>query len=179
MLILTSVLGFLAVITDIISAAQKSRIKLLTIASVSNLFTSFQYILLGAISGAITTGIGLFRNIILSNKDKLSTNIIMYVLMLIYSVIGLLAYDGLVSLIPTVASIIYVYVLWQSDINSIKKGNIIVYSLWFVYDLLIGAYVACIANVVVIILAIKDLIKENKEEKIKNKKQNKLETKLA
>ena len=170
MLILTSILGFLAVITDIISAAQKNRIKLLTIASFSNLLTSFEYVLLGAISGAITTGLGLFRNIILSNKEKLSTNIIMYVLMAIYSLIGILMYDGIISLIPTIASVIYVNVLWQTNMTFIKKGNVVVYALWFLYDFLVGAYVACVANVIIVLLAIKDLVIE--KNKVKNSKLN-------
>ena len=134
-----------------------------------------QYIFLGAYSGAFTNVVGLLRTIIFSQKNKnkfFSTKIPLFGIIILYVIINIFTYDGISSLFPAIASIIYAIVLWQDDPKNIRIGSAIMLLMWFIYNLVVKAYVGALIEGILFMSALIAIIKLdiiNKTNKVNNK----------
>lgn len=169
--ITAQIMGGFGALSMMMSCWQKSRKNIFIFLLFDNIFYFLQYIFLGAYSGAFTNLICLFRTIIFSKKNNnklFSTNVPLFVVVIIYVVINIFTYDGISSLYPAVASIIYAVVLWQDDPKKIRFGSAIMLLLWFVYNLVVNAYVGALIELVLLLSTLiaiikMDIINKNKE----------------
>lgn len=173
MFIVAQILGGFGALSMILSSWQKSRKRIFAFLLFDNIFYFLQYIALQAYAGAFTNVIGLLRTILFSKKGKtkfLSTKYPLIIVLLLYVLINFLTYDGITSLFPAIASIIYAIVLWQDDPKNIRIGTSFMLAMWFVYNLVVKAYVGAgtefilfLSSVIAIIKI--DFINKKKEEK--------------
>lgn len=136
--------------------------QLLLFGVFESLLYGIQYILLGAYTGAIINFIGSARSgsYMLKNKNKvLSMYLLPVIFCFIYIMNGIFTWDGWLSLLPTIASIIYCLAIWQDNVKVIRKISLIFQILWLIYALAVGAYVAVITEIVLIISTIIAIIK--------------------
>ena len=169
--IIAQIMGAFGALSMMMSCWQKSRKNIFIFLVFDNVFYFLQYIFLGAYSGAFTNLVGLFRTVVFSQKNKnklFSTNIPLFGIIIIYAVINIFTYNGITSLYPAIASIIYAIVLWQDDPKKIRFGSAIMLFLWFVYNLMVNAYVGAVIELVLflstLIAIIKiDIIRKDKE----------------
>lgn len=150
MLILAQLCGLFGGVSNILSSWQNERKKMLMLLLIDNICYFSQYILLGALSGACISLINFFRTLLFINKKRL-TNIVLVVFMIIYLIIGILTFDGIYTLIPTIISIFYVNVLWLDDEKLIRKGSVIMLLSWCIYNLSVNAYVSAIIEFVLML----------------------------
>ena len=105
----------------------------------------------------------------------LKTNYPLFIIIFLYVIINIFTYDGISSLFPAIASIIYAFVLWQDEPKKIRFGSSIMLAMWFVYNLFVKAYVGAIVELVLFISSVIAIIKidfkdKNKELKDKEEK---------
>ena len=146
----------------LLSNWQKTRNKVLTFLIFDSLFYFIQYILLGALSGAFTNTVGMLRTIMFKYKDKykiLQSNITLIIILTIYILIGVLTYNGITSIFPVVASILYSIVLWQDDVKKIRLGTAAMILSWLIYNLTVGAYLSAIVEAVLLLSSITAIVK--------------------
>ena len=168
--IFAQIFGILGAISMLISNWQKTRNKMLSFLILDSICYFMQYILLGALSGAFTNIVGLIRTLIFKYKNKykiLNNNITLILILLIYLLVGILSYDGLISMLPVVASIIYTSVLWQNNITIIRIGTFIMILACFIYNIAVKAYMGALVEGVLLISSILaiinlDILKKNK-----------------
>ena len=104
--------------------------------------------------------VGFIRTILFKNKEKFSNNkIILLSVIFLYLIINIFTYDGVSSLIPAFASIIYALALWQNDTSKIRIGTSIMLFMWFVYNLIVGAYVTACSELILFISSLIAIIK--------------------
>ena len=181
--VIAQIMGVFGALSMMISSWQKSRKKIFAFLVFDNVFYFLQYIFLQAYSGAFTNVVGLFRTILFSKKGSnkfLTTNYPLILIIVLYVVINIFTYDGLSSLFPAIASIIYAVVLWQDEPKKIRFGSSLMLLMWFVYNLFVKAYVGAVTEFVLFassVMAIinidilgrkKELKEENKSEVKKN-----------
>lgn len=72
---------------------------------------------------------------------------------------GVVTYNGMISILPSIATIIYTIVLWQDKPTKIRVGSVIMFSMWFIYNLAVGAYISSIVEAISLISAIASIVK--------------------
>lgn len=156
----------------LLSSWQKTKNKVLALLILDSFCYFMQYLLLGAFSGAFTNIVGLIRILIFKYKSKyifFQNKILLYIIIAIYLIIGMLTYNGLVSTLPTLGAIIYTSVLWQEDIKLIRIGTVIMILAYFIYNILVSAYIGAIAEGILLISSILSIIKLDVLDKNKEK----------
>ena len=160
--IIAQVFGMFSALSMMLSNWQSTKKKMLLCLLFDSIFCIIQYILLGAFTGACSNIISLIRVIIFSKKDTnkyLNNKSVLYAIILLYIIMGIITYDGVISILPSIATIIYTIVLWQDNPTKIRFGSSIMFLMWFVYNLAVGAYISSIVEVISLISAIASIIK--------------------
>lgn len=155
-------LGFLGLISWLYSVLQKDHFKILKFQNLANMFYMIQYTLLGAYPASCMNLISMLRGIVFFNDEKNNRKTSLNILILFFIVIvlaGLLAFQNIYSLIPIIITLLYSYSLWQKNLTIFRVIFVLAASGWFVYNLLVGAYVTLIGNIFEFTFGIVSIIK--------------------
>ena len=131
-----SILAFLALV---ISICIKERKKSLCVQSLNCLFEAVYDFIISAYTGAVLSIINFIRTFIFINKNKINKRIYFFILIFFEGIIVIncvLTWNGLISLLPTIGSIIRTYCLWQSDMRLVRISGIttgIFYGTYYIF----------------------------------------------
>lgn len=131
-----SILAFVAVISSICINDRK---KSLCVQSLNCLFEAIYDFIISAFTGAVLSIINFIRTFLFINKDKFSKKI--YILILVTFELLILTncaftWAGIISLLPTIGSMIRAYCLWQSNMKYVRISGIttgILYGSYYIY----------------------------------------------
>ena len=165
--ILAQVFALLSSTCLLISFWQKKRNKILFFQILDSTFDVLQYLLLGAYTGGAISLLGATRAYCFS---KTTNKKFLYLFLGLYIVASLVTFDGAISLIPLLAALIYTIVVWNKKERNIRLYSIFVFILWLIYDVLVGAYVNAITDIVLIV---SNIMAFNKiDRKVRNKEES-------
>ena len=131
-----SILAFMALILSIFIADRK---KSLGVQSLNCLFEAIYSFIINAFTGAFLSIINFIRTYIFMQSEKIKIKIYVFVLIIFESIIILnciYTWNGMISLLPTIGSIIRTYCLWQSNMKLVRISGIttgILYGLYYSY----------------------------------------------
>ena len=131
-----SILAFLALV---ISICIKERKKSLCVQSLNCFFEAVYDFIISAYTGAVLSIINFIRTFIFINKNKINKRIYLFILIFFEGIIivnCLLTWNGLISLLPTIGSIIRTYCLWQSNMRLVRISGIttgIFYGIYYIF----------------------------------------------
>ena len=131
-----SILAFLALV---ISICIKERKKSLCVQSLNCLFEAVYDFIISAYTGAVLSIINFIRTFIFINKNKINKKIYLFILIFFEGIIIIncvLTWNGLISLLPTIGSIIRTYCLWQSNMRLVRISGIttgIFYGTYYIF----------------------------------------------
>ena len=131
-----SILAFMALI---LSICIKDRKKSLGVQSLNCLFEAIYSFIINAFTGAFLSIINFIRTYIFMQSEKIKRKIYVFVLIIFVSIIILnciYTWNGMISLLPTIGSIIRTYCLWQSNMKLVRISGIttgILYGLYYSY----------------------------------------------
>ena len=131
-----SILAFLALV---ISICIKERKKSLCVQSLNCLFEAVYDFIISAYTGAVLSIINFIRTFIFINKNKINKRIYFFILIFFEGIIVIncvLTWNGLISLLPTIGSIIRTYCLWQSKMRLVRISGIttgIFYGIYYIF----------------------------------------------
>ena len=131
-----SILAFLALV---ISICIKERKKSLCVQSLNCLFEAVYDFIISAYTGAVLSIINFIRTFIFINKNKINKRIYFFILIFFEGIIVIncvLTWNGLISLLPTIGSIIRTYCLWQSNMRLVRISGIttgIFYGTYYIF----------------------------------------------
>ena len=133
------ILSILAFIALILSICIKDRKKSLGVQSLNCLFEAIYSFIINAFTGAFLSIINFIRTYIFMQSEKIKRKIYVFVLIIFESIIILnciYTWNGMISLLPTIGSIIRTYCLWQSNMKLVRISGIttgILYGLYYSY----------------------------------------------
>ena len=131
-----SILAFLALV---ISICIKERKKSLCVQSLNCFFEAVYDFIISAYTGAVLSIINFIRTFIFINKNKINKRIYFFILIFFEGIIIIncvLTWNGLISLLPTIGSIIRTYCLWQSNMRLVRISGIttgIFYGTYYIF----------------------------------------------
>ena len=165
-----SILAFMALI---LSICIKDRKKSLGVQSLNCLFEAIYSFIINAFTGAFLSIINFIRTYIFMQSEKIKRKIYVFVLIIFESIIILnciYTWNGMISLLPTIGSIIRTYCLWQSNMKLVRISGIttgILYGLYYSYY---QSWFIVAGDIILLITSIISIYKYDikKEDKVKN-----------
>lgn len=146
--IISQVFGTVAACIIVSSFQFKDVRRLLVMQTVSSVLFALQFVFLGAYAGCVCNVIGALLRIAVYFRDKNGAlpgekrgasplaSVWFWGFCLAFAVVGALTYDGVISLIPPVAMIIFTYAIWNADAVFIRKMNFFICSpMWLTYNI--------------------------------------------
>ena len=90
------------------------------------------FLCLEAYSGCMMSLVSILRNLLffkMKEKDKVKLTIILIILF----VLTIFTYNGILSLMPSVGTLLYTLSVWQNDTKKYKKHGILIELSWLIY----------------------------------------------
>lgn len=163
--IYAQITGLCAIIIWVLSIRKTNKKDLVFLQIISNALYGIQYTLLHGISAACMNYLSTLRCAIYYKNIKEKKNTpayIMYIFVVVMIIIGIISYNGILSIIPVVITCLYAYSLWQPNMKLLYIIIIFAALLWIIYNSYMGAYVSVIGNVLEIICGIQSIKKIKK-----------------
>lgn len=146
--ILAQTFAFFSSLCLLFSFWQKNRKQILFFRILDSSFDILQYFLLGAYAGSLISLLGMARAFTFT---KTNNRLFLALFLLLYMLASIMTFNGLISIIPLIAFLVYTIVTWNKKERNIRLFSIIVFLLWFIYDILVKAYVSFITDIILII----------------------------
>ena len=150
----------------------KSRKNILSYNFLALIATGVSYIFLSAYSGLAMVVVAIIRNIIFiidekkngkSNKNRKKDYVILIILYVISIISAIFTYNGILSMMSVVATMLYTYSVWQKNTKVYKALGIPIGVLWIVYNVYIFSIFGIILEVVLAISSIIGYIREKQK----------------
>ena len=150
-----TILGLLAVALFVFSYQLKSRRNIILCNAASRVLYVSQYVLLGAVEGALLDIIAFLVSLLCCGREKkfIKKHFLLTVILANAAIIGIgmLSYRNIFSLLPIFGVVFETLALWLK-----KERNILVVSLlgapfWLAYNLLNAAYGSAVGNVITLV----------------------------
>ena len=154
-------IGILAFCVLVLSFYKKETVTILIYQITSNFAYAVHYFLLGGLSGAFCSLIGIIRNLVLIKCDN--KKVIIPLFISIYLIVTMVFYEGIYSLLPMIANSNYLIMLTTKSRKNILIAAIISSVLWITYSAFIGSYVTIITESILFISNGIQLIKLKKQ----------------
>lgn len=145
------VVGILGVALIVLGYLQKKREHIILLSVVSRALFILQYILLGAFEGAILDCAGIVASLLAQRKNtplfrKHGKGFFLLSGALVIG-IGLIPYQSPVSLLPIFGVLLHTGALWLDEERWIRRVSLLGSPFWFAYNIISGAYGACIGDI--------------------------------
>lgn len=154
-------LGFIYALFLFFSILGKSTKQILLMQTISFLFKSVHYYLLGGISGFVTSFISMLRNLIFYRVKE--NYIFTIIFILIYIVIGIATYNSFYSLLPVIATIVYTLIINYDNPKYLRLGMLFTSITWLIYNIYIISYSGIIIQIIMIVTNIFAILKLDKK----------------
>lgn len=173
MYILAQIIGTIALIMLLLSFQKNDKKLLLKYQMASSFLFATQYLFLGAFTGFFMNLMCLIRNTIYFRyKDTKVPAYWLVVVILVMICLGAASYDGPITLLPSIACIIYSIALGSGNLKATRIVEVISCSLYIVYNIKYKAIAGLVSTVIELVSAVVaifrfDILKKesvNKEE---------------
>lgn len=151
MFIIAQLIGLIIVILSLIGFQQKNGEKFLFYQIIISILYVLQYLLLGAITGAVICTIAIIRCIVFwkYKKENKKTPIYYLIIFILLSILSsIVTSTSIFDYILTIGTIIFTYALWQDNMKIMRAGSIICVLSYIVYNLIFKAYTAIILDAI-------------------------------
>ena len=144
------ILGIIGLIFYAVSFQMKTKENLLIMQVISNVFTTIQFVLTMAVTGAVHTLLGVIRGIVFYffKKRDLNPNKIALVIFEIAIILGtIFTWSGMLSILPLIGMTANLYGQWQNNMKIVRICAVISAILWSVYAFYTGVYTAMLTEI--------------------------------
>lgn len=139
--IIAQILGILGAGSAIIATQMKDKKKYLLLYAISYAFFIINMVLLKAYAGATNCFILMILTIISSKYEKKEMPRWLMAIFAVIILIGnYITYKDIYSLLPAIASYIYLIILISKNMKVVRKSTLLLRALWSVYDFIVMAY---------------------------------------
>lgn len=167
--ILSQVFIIISYIFLVFTYQTKNRKSILIFNFISLIATGLSYIFLSAYSGLAMVGVAIIRNIIFivdekknGKKEKNTTKdyIILAILYLISIIFAVFTYNGILSMMSVVATMLYTFSVWQKNTKVYKLLGIPIEAIWIIYNIYIFSIFGIILESILAISTVVGYLRE-------------------
>lgn len=153
----------------------KDRNKILTANFIAHIGQTSAMIMLNGYTGAAMSAIMMARDLILLIQEKQKAKgksinekfdmAVLIITIVLVIVLTIFTYNGLLSLLSVVATLITTFALWQKDVKRYKILGVVAGILWLAYNIFIYSIMGIILEIILVISSIIGCVKEFKKNK--------------
>ena len=162
-LIISQIIGFLAVASFLFSYQLKKRKDIILCNVTSRCLYILQYVLLGAFEGAVLDVLGAISSVIAAKKNvglvKKFTRLFVVGIDLVIVVAGLLLYVNPFSLLPIAGVLLHTTAFWINDEKIIRRVSLLGSPFWMVYNFSCLAYGSAVGDFLTMVSILIAMIK--------------------
>ena len=151
-------IGLLAFCVLVLSFYKKNTTTILMYQITSNFAYAIHYFLLGGLSGAFCSVVGIIRNFVFI-KFNGNKKFIIPIFISLYLFVTIIFYEDIYSILPMIANSLYLISMTYSSKKTLLIGAIISSILWIIYSIFVSSYVAIITESILIVSNTIQLIK--------------------
>ena len=170
------IFGALAfVVMALYSYLNIKRMWILLLNVVSSSLFIVQYIILGAYTASYCGFVAAIMSLVYVFKDKnkfLSSFFMPIFFSILYIIIGIFTYDGIVSVIPIICNVVSTFMFFMKKEYILKAINIPVCALWIIYNVVYLSYSGVVGQTLVLLADIVFLVKFYIDYKNKKEQEN-------
>lgn len=158
------ILGIVAIVLGFLTYQFKSEKSLLLVHLSTSAVFMLHYLLIGAISGCVLNGVGILRDIVYFNKEKINLGAkkLSAILTVFMTIVGLFSWQGIHSLLVIAGIAIHSYCLSFNDAQSVRKSIMITCPMVLLYDVFVFSIGGIIYESVAMISAMIGIIRYRK-----------------
>lgn len=146
--IIAQIMGIIGACLAMLATQMKYKKKYLFIYALSYMFFVVNMILLKAYSGAINCILLTLLTLISTKYENKKFSIGLAGIFSVVILIGnVITYNNIFSLLPAVASYIYLFILLSKNMKIIRKSTVLLRLLWAIYDFIVKAYTTFILDI--------------------------------
>lgn len=163
-------IGVVALIFSILAWNARTRKNILYLQGVNVGLFIFQYILLGAYTGAVVQCITLSRNLVFAKKGekKWADNPLWPFIFMALAIITLVIFwQGWVSIFPVIGVIIGTYGMSKDQPKTMRRYILSTALVWIPYDLLVHSYSGFVNDIISYVALIIGMYRHDREKTIK------------
>lgn len=149
-------IGLLGFSILVLSFYKKESKMILTYQVTSNFAYTVHYFLLGGLSGAFCSLIGMIRNIVLIKFNN--KKIIIPIFNTLYLIVTILFYEGIYSIFPMIGNMVYLIAITFKNRKIMLIGAIISSVFWIIYAIYVNSYVSIITESILIVSNVIQLV---------------------
>jgi len=147
-------LGIFALIFYSLAFQMKTKEKLLIMQVISNVFSTAQYLLAMAFTGAVQTLLGVVRGIVFyfyKKRDANPDKIVLIIFAIAIIVGTILTWDSIFSCLPLIGMLANLYGQWQNNMKRLRIFAVISAVLWTIYAFYTGVYTGMLSEILKIV----------------------------
>ena len=171
-MIIGQILGLLATVIGVCSFQVNTKRNLLLIQSISTTCTCLSYFFLGAFSGFALNIVSLTRNAVfyfMKEKAK-SSYILTAVFMMIMGIVGILSWQGIISLLIIIALIANTFFMCLGNPQTLRYSILVTSTMVLIYNIFFFAIGGILYEILAIISSAIGILRFGKEKaSLKNK----------
>ena len=161
-MLVAQLVGFIPLALALVTFALKRRGHIIISKTLSDLTSAVHFFLLGEVVGGAICIVNTARGIVFFNRGK--TKWLSHILVpVVFSIITLatswIRWEGVVSLLPTVGSVLAIIGFWCNDPKLLKLFNLPAVTLWLIYSIITGSISATLINIISIVTILFSLAK--------------------
>lgn len=163
---IANLISILATLFIVLGIFGKKKSTIMLWFSLYNVVILTTYFMLGRFTGSILVFITLFKSIlfyILAKKNITPKLWMLIVFEILYIVIPIFLWDNATDLVLIINLLLVTYLCWQDNLKLLRIGYVVSTFLLITYDILVGAYITIIAEVVFLISTILSMVKAKKQ----------------
>lgn len=142
-------IGFIGVCISLLIFQVNKRDSMLKLQMSAATVYALHFFLLGAFTGSGLSIAGGIRNY-LFYKQKKRHWLLPASFIIVFSIVGILTWQGPISILPVMAMISGTLAFWQKNPKHIRLIALIASPLWLIYNLLSGSYPGILAEIVML-----------------------------
>ena len=149
--IIANAIGFVSFVISLIAFHKKDKKNIFKNTMISNLLSLIQYIVLNANSGIATKIIAIIRDLSIMKQEKynfLKTKKMLSIFVIIYLVLMIITYQGILSVFSLLAALIYTVFCWNGNVNTVRYIGIFTNVLWLIYNIYVKSYIGAFSNLI-------------------------------
>lgn len=147
----------------------KDKTKILYLCLIYCIFYGLHYLLLGAITGFLMTGVSFLRNLVfyINSKNNRSNNIFILIILIEISLIsGISGYQDVYSIVSICASLMSTYSIWQDNVKVYRILSLPISLCFVVYALHFNSVMAIVSEGIIIVMEVIGIIELYKNKKM-------------
>ncbi len=151
-ILIGQIIGVIAMIISFVVYQQNDRKRMLIMKGIVNAFWVVHFFMIGAPAGAVLNLIGIPREFVFYHNDKKWGKSILWPIffILITVVSSLLSWEGAITLLPCIGSVLAVAAFAIKSVKLTRLINIPANTLWLIYVLITRSYGGALANVIIL-----------------------------